>query len=80
MPVEEEKVQLRELELELRVSQEAERAKQALREYREASRPNHGRTSRASEAMKRRVERAVTRYIQSLKDLTLLREQTRPLK
>ncbi|HEV8484871.1 MAG TPA: hypothetical protein VGV87_15125 [Blastocatellia bacterium] len=80
MPVEEEKAQLRELELELRVSQEAERAKRALHEYREASRPNFGRTSRASEAMKRRVERAVARYIQSLKDLTLLREQTRPLK
>jgi hypothetical protein len=80
MRVEEEKAQLRELELELRVSQEAERAKRALHEYREASRPNFGRTSRASEAMKRRVERAVARYIQSLKDLTLLREQTRPLK
>jgi hypothetical protein len=80
MQVEEEKIQLRELELELRVSQEAERAKRALLEYREASRPNYGRTSRASEAMKRRVERAVTRYIQSLKDLTLLREQIRLLK
>jgi len=76
MPVEEEKTRLRELELEIRVSQEAERAKRALREYREASRPNYGRTSRASDAMKRRVERAVARYIQSLKDLTLLREQT----
>ena len=79
MGAKEEKERLRELELELRVSEEAERAKRALREYREASRPNYGRTSRASEAMKRRVERAVARYIQSLKDLTLLREQTRHL-
>ena len=80
MPVEEEKARLREVDLELRVSQEAERAKRALREYREASRPNYGRTSRASEVMKRRVERAVARYLRSLKDLTLLREQARPLK
>ena len=77
MPVEDENARVRELELELRVSREAERAKRALREYREASRPNYGRTSRATDAMKRRVERAVTRYIQSLKDLTLLRERTR---
>ena len=80
MPVEQEEARLRELDLELRVSQEAERAKRALREYREASRPYYGRTSRASEAMKRRVERAVARYLRSLKDLTLLREQTSPLK
>ena len=80
MPVEEEKARLRELDLENRVSQEAERAKRALREYREATRPNYGRTSRASDAMKRRVERAVARYLRSLKDLTLLCEQTRPLK
>ena len=80
MPVEQEEARLRELDLELRVSQEAERAKRALREYREATRPNYGRTSRASDALKRRVERAVARYLRSLKDLTLLREQTRPLK
>ena len=80
MLVDEENARRRELELELRVSQEAERAKQVLREYRDASGRSYGRTSRASDAMKRRVERAVARYIQSLKDLTLLREQRRLLK
>jgi uncharacterized protein involved in exopolysaccharide biosynthesis len=55
-------------ELERRVAEQAELAKQALQEYREAIR---GESVRAP--IKRRVQNAVARYMKALTDLNQLR-------
>jgi hypothetical protein len=57
-------------ELERRVADEAALAKRALQEYREAIRLESVRAS-----VKRRVERAVARYMAALKDLNRLRSR-----
>jgi hypothetical protein len=57
--------------LERRVAKEAELAKRALQEYREALRVESVRAS-----VKRRVHSAVARYMEALKDLNRLRSST----
>jgi hypothetical protein len=57
-------------ELERRVAEEAESAKLALQEYREAIRVESVRAS-----VKRRVQSAVARYMEALTDLNRLRSR-----
>jgi hypothetical protein len=57
-------------ELERRVAEQAELAKRALQEYREASRLDSVRAP-----VKRRVQKAVARYMQAMTDLNRLRSE-----
>ncbi|HWC77799.1 MAG TPA: hypothetical protein VG778_10065 [Blastocatellia bacterium] len=66
-------LQMTESELEHRVVEQAELAKRALREYREAIRCESPRVQMRERAIKKRVENAVALYLQSLKELNGLR-------